>query len=201
MSSYTSAGVPMRSSRPKVFCMTPGAARVGSSAVARDERRPTWALFLLLGVVLTVTLQLVSGLLLALGWIWLLPFHIIDGLVAALFLAGEWSWLLGYGAGRRSAARIFLFSATTRRRVARQWRNLGRDGTPLREGLDAAVAGIFLLLASVTVILGILLWRGAGDLLPWHRSLAAFLLLLWVLHLAFSIIDHWPRRGRKGVSP
>ena len=173
--------------------------------MARDERRPTWAIFLLLGVVLTVTLQLASGLLLALGWIWLLPFHIIDGQVAALFLAGEWSWLLGSGAGRRSAARIFLLSAATRRRVARQWSNLGRnwgrDGTPLREGLDAAVAGIFLLLASVTVILGILLWRGAGDLLPWHRTLAAFLLLLWVLHLAFSIIDHWPRRGRKGVSP
>ena len=169
--------------------------------MARDERRPTWALFLLLGVVLTVTLQLASGLLLALGWIWLLPFHIIDGLVAALFLAGEWSWLLGSGAGRRSAARIFLLSATTRRRAARQWRNFGRDGTPLREGLDAAVAGIFLLLASVTVILGTLLWRGAGDLLPWHRTLAAILLLLWVLHLAFSIIDHWPRRHRKGVSP
>ena len=43
----------------------------------------------------------------------------------------------------------------------------GRDGTPLREGLDAAVAGLFLLLASVTVILGILLWRGAGI---WPRS-------------------------------
>ncbi len=56
----------------------------GRTELSREKiwLRPAWALFVLMGLVLAVILQIPAGLLLAVGWLWLLPFHILDGLAA-----------------------------------------------------------------------------------------------------------------------
>ncbi|MHB1280801.1 MAG: hypothetical protein ACYCYL_06150 [Acidithiobacillus sp.] len=159
--------------------------------------RARWALFVLLGSVLTVTLQLISGFLLAMGDTSIYAFHIADGLTAACFLAGEWVWLLSSTPGRQTAARIFLLSVESRHQLHRQLNRESGASKALRDGLDAPVEGLFLIFASITACIGILLWQNHGGLLPWHRTIAEILLFLWLLHLVFSIHDHWPRRVRR----
>lgn len=54
-----------------------------------QERRPFWVLF-----ILPVTLQMVTGLLMAWGWAGLLELYLADGLAASTFVLGErfWPW-------------------------------------------------------------------------------------------------------------
>ena len=163
-------------------------------------RRPRWALFILLGVVLTVTMQILSGFLLSAGMHWIFSFHVADGLAAGVLIMGEWGWLLATPQGHKVMARMFLFSTETRHQLGRQIRGEIGFSASFREGLDAPVQGLFLIFASITVVIGILLWQRHGGYLPWHRVLAVILLVLWLLHLTFSIHDHWRRRGPdKGV--
>jgi hypothetical protein len=165
------------------------------------KRRSRLALIILLGTVLTITAQIASGLLMAWANVNFHAFHVANGLAAAVFLAGEWLWLFFSPLGRVAAQRIFLLSAESRYAFGRQVRAPLQQG-PLREGLGALVEGIFLVLASLTVLFGLLLWQGLSGLLPWHRALALLLALLWFFHLAFTGLDHRPRKKpRKGNKP
>lgn len=157
------------------------------------KRRSWLALIILLGTVLTITAQIASGLLMAWANMNLHAFHVANGLTAAVFLAGEWLWLFFSPLGRTAAQRIFLLSAESRHAFGKQVRAPLQQG-PLREGLGALVEGIFLVLASLTVLFGLLLWQGLGWLLPWHRALALLLALLWLFHLVFTGLDHRPRK-------
>ncbi len=159
---------------------------------AVSPRRPHLTLLVLLGMVLTVTLQLVSGLMLALGQYWVLPWHIVDGQVTAGFLLAEWAWLLFSPSGRTHFRRIFLLSASYRRNLLEHLR--GKGGTPLREGLNGALEGVFMLAASAAVAFGLALWQGCAACLDWHRALAVTLAVLWIAHSLLSACDHWPRK-------
>ena len=166
------------------------------------RRRPRWALIILLGMVLTVTLQLLSGFLFAMGDNSIYRFHVVDGFAAACFIGGEWIWLLGSTRGRQIATRIFMCSRESRHQLYQQLLCKSAGVAKMRDGLDAILEGLFLIFASITVVFGFLLWRGHGELLPWHRGLAVVLLCLWIFHLMFSIRDHWPRdrRGKRTSS-
>lgn len=131
------------------------------SHVRRSRRRPFFgALFLLLGIVLTITFQLISGYLLAMGVTTALPWHVVDGLAPAFFLLGEWAWLLDTKLGRVHLKRIFLLTAEHRQVLRRQLH--GDREFPLRDGLNAVLEGLPLWAATVTVALGIPFWRGCG---------------------------------------
>jgi hypothetical protein len=163
--------------------------------IMRVSQRPLWAWLFLLGMVLTVTFQLISGFAFAMGVTAALSWHIAEGLAGSLFLLGEWTWLLGTKLGRVHLRRIFLLTETYRDSIRRQLQ--GSDDAPLRDGLNAALEGWFLVAATVTVIFGIALWRGCGICLMGHRILAWILALLWLVHLALSVWDHWPSRSNK----
>ncbi len=64
------------------------------------EHRSAWSLAILLGLVITVTLHIFTGIAMALGWMSLLPLHVEDGMAAALFILLEWFWLTGIRPGR-----------------------------------------------------------------------------------------------------
>lgn len=149
---------------------------------------------MLLGLVLTVTVQLVTGLLLFLGQGGVFAWHIADGLACAAFVSAEWAWLLASRSGRFHARRIFLLSPHHRRLALAQLR--GHGDAPLREGLNAALEGVFMLAASAAVGCGLALWRGHADCFDWHRLLALVLAALWVAHSLISAWDHRPRRRR-----
>ena len=118
------------------------------------ERRSAWSLAILLGVVITITLQIFSGIAMALGWMSMLPFHIEDGMAAALFILLEWLWLAGTRPGRRTLQDLFP--------TGQRWRTAGRQcqgiflGRPA-PALDTIVEGAFLLIATMAALLGLLL--------------------------------------------
>ncbi|WP_414041186.1 hypothetical protein ACJU26_03640 [Acidithiobacillus sp. M4-SHS-6] len=170
----------------------------------KPRRRHILFLIVLLGVVVTVTLQIVSGLAMAFGFLSLYPFHVADGFAAATFLAGEWVWLLGTPAGRIAIARLFPITTAARRLVIEHLTDLehGRIPEGLRFGLGALVEGLFLAFATVTVGVGLLLVTSSSSviiLLTLHRSLAFGLTVLWCLHTAFTVLERLP--GRRSVNP
>jgi hypothetical protein len=147
------------------------------------KRRSRLALIILLGTVLTITAQIASGLLMAWANVNFHAFHVANGLAAAVFLAGEWLWLFFSPLGRVAAQRIFLLSAESRYAFGRQVRAPLQQG-PLREGLGALVEGIFLVLASLTVLFGLLLWQGLSGLLPCCSPCYGFFISLlpaWII--------------------
>lgn len=149
-----------------------------------NVRRGTWSVLILLGLVLAVTLQLVTGFTLQTrgGGGALLTVHIAGGIAATLLLGAEWLWLLATRAGR---ARLAGFAA---------------PGSGPAEWSD----GGFLLVVTATVVLGLLLAcavRGGPALLPFaamlaaHRALAVAVAVLYLLHGAATMF----RRRRAGV--
>jgi hypothetical protein len=159
------------------------------SAIPR-ERRSAWSLAILLGVVVTVTLQIFSGIAMGLGWMSLLPFHIEDGMAAALFILLEWLWLAGTRPGRHAIGHLFPM-------VGQRWRAAGRQCRDIflnrpTPALNTIVEGAFLLIATLAVLLGLLLAFTALParfplLLAGHRALAGLLALLWIIHLLLAL--------------
>lgn len=103
----------------------------------RVSQRPLWAWLFQLGVVLTVTFQLISGFALAMSVTAAFSWHIADGLAANFFLMGGWAWLLGTKLGRVHLRRVFLLTEAYRDSFRRQLQ--GSDDAPLRDGLNAAL--------------------------------------------------------------
>lgn len=147
-----------------------------------SARRGTLSLLVLLGLVLAVTLQLVTGFLLeANAGIALLSVHIAGGVAATVLLAAEWLWLLTTHAGR---TRLAGFVAA---------------GSGVADWSD----GAFLLIVTATVVLGLLLAaavHGGPSVLPFgallraHRVLAIVVAALYLLHGATAMYRR--RRAR-----
>jgi hypothetical protein len=161
------------------------------------ERRSAWSLAILLGVVITITLHIFTGIAMALGWMSLLPFHVEDGMAAALFILLEWLWLAGTRPGRRTLRDLFP--------TGQRWRAAGRQcqgiflGRPT-PALNTIVEGAFLLIATLAVLLGLLLVFTALParfplLLAGHRALAGLLALLWIIHLLLALHAALGRRA------
>ncbi|MHB8249218.1 MAG: hypothetical protein ACYDCX_10100 [Acidithiobacillus sp.] len=169
------------------------------SAIPR-ERRSAWSLAILLGLVITVTLQIFTGIAMAAGWISLLPFHVEDGMAAALFILLEWLWLAGTRPGRGTLRHLFPMASQRWHAAGRQLQGifLGRPiPTP---ALNTIVEGAFLLFATMAVLLGLLLVFTALPsrfplLLAGHRALASLLALLWIIHLLLALYTALGRRA------
>lgn len=147
-----------------------------------NTRRGKLSLAVLLGLVVAVTLQLVTGFALQFGAGGgaLLTAHVAGGIAATLLVTAEWLWLLATPAGR---ARLAAF-------VSRE------------SGLAQWSDGAFLLAVSATVVLGLLLasnLRGGPALFPFdpllatHRGLAIAVAFLYLLHSATVMRRRHPR--------
>lgn len=146
-----------------------------------DPQRGPASIAVLLGLVLAVTAQLVTGFfLMARPGAALLVSHIVIGLVTLVLVVAEWSWLAVTRAGRRRLAGF-----------------VGAKSGPA-EWSDA----LFLIAVSLTVVAGLLLAAALrlglplpfDSLLETHRALASAVLLLYVTHSILAL-----RRRRKPV--
>lgn len=154
-----------------------------TAPVSEDlDKRSKFSLLVLLGVVLSVTLQLVTGFLLQVSpQPSLLSVHIAGGIIATALLLAEWVWLLLTHSGRRRLAGFLAPGA-------------GPSGWS-----DA----LFLVAVTVTVVLGILLaciLRGIlrlpfGPLLDVHRAFAVAVAVLYLVHSVLAIRQRQNAKG------
>lgn len=127
----------------------------------------------LIGLVLAVTAQLVTGFaLMAHARNSLLTAHIIGGVCAIVLTVAEWAWLAGTQAGRLKLRRFFA------------------PGSGPADWSEA----VFLAAVTITVILGALLaaaMHGSlrlpyGAMLTTHRGLAIAVAVFYLLHSSLA---------------
>lgn len=132
-------------------------------------RRGRLSLAVLLGLVLTVTVQLVTGFaLVANPGKDLLIAHIAGGFCAIALLAAEWAWLIGTRLGREQLRQFFGASS----------------------GITEWTEAAFLAVVTATVVLGAMLASAMHDglqlpfskVLAVHRGLAVAVAVLYLLH-------------------
>ena len=149
-----------------------------NDATQAEPKRGIVSIVILLGLVLSVTVQLVTGFILMAHFSQtLLSVHILVGALAIVFVADEWLWLLAAPAGRRRLAGFFA------------------SGSGMNEWSEAA----FLVAVTATVVVGALLaptFHGGshlpfGALLATHRALAITVAVLYIIHSALAM-----RRGK-----
>lgn len=148
--------------------------------------RGAFSLLVLLVLVLAVTVQLITGFLLAFqpGKA-LITAHIAGGTVAIVFTISEWIWLCAAPAGRY---RLKKFVGT---------------GSGPTEWSEAA----FLLVTTATVAVGALLAAmmhgrlglSFGPVFETHRALAIAVAVLYVAHSVLSMRRPRSRRSRSGA--
>jgi hypothetical protein len=150
-----------------------------NDATDTKPKRGLFSIVILLGLVLAVTVQLVTGfILMAHVNRALLSTHIFVGALAIILTADEWVWLLATRAGRYRLSGFFA------------------PGSGIAEWSEAA----FLLAVTVTVVIGALLAASLhggvhlpfGALLATHRALAIAVAVLYLLHSALAM----RRRGK-----
>ncbi len=142
--------------------------------VATKPKRGLFSILILLGLVLTVTVQLITGFaLMAHVNRALLSTHIFVGALALVLAAAEWVWLLATRSGRYRLSGFFA------------------PGSGIAEWSEAA----FLLAVTATVVIGALLAASLhggsrlsfGALLTTHRALAIAVAVLYILHSALAM--------------
>lgn len=137
-------------------------------------KRGLLSILILLGLVLAVTVQLVTGFVL-MGHVnrALISTHIFVGALAIILTAAEWFWLLATRSGRYRLSGFFA------------------PGSGIAEWSEAA----FLFAVSATVVIGALLAASLhggprlsfGALLTTHRVLAIVVAVLYILHSALAM--------------
>ena len=151
-----------------------------SDATPARPQRGFLSIIILLGLVLAVTAQLVTGFaLMAHLNHALLATHIFVGALAIILTAAEWAWLLATRSGRYRLSGFFA------------------AGSGIAEWSEAA----FLFAVTATVVVGALLAASlhGGPRLPWgallatHRALAVAVAVLYLLHSALAM----RRRGKE----
>ncbi len=145
-----------------------------NNEVSAKPKRGLFSTLILLGLVLTVTVQLVTGFaLMAHVNRALLSTHIFAGALAIILTADEWIWLLATRSGRYRLSGFFA------------------PGSGIAEWSEAA----FLLAVTATVVIGALLAASLhggprlpfGALLTTHRALAIAVAILYLLHSALAM--------------
>lgn len=133
------------------------------------------SVLMLLGLVLAVTAQLVTGFVMMAhfnaGW---LTAHIAGGIAAIVLTLAEWAWLVLAPAGRFKLRGFFAREST-----AKEWSE-----------------GLFLIVATITVVFGALLaavmyWGAAlpfVTLLATHQALAIAVAVIYLAHSALSTL-------------
>lgn len=143
------------------------------------------SLAVLLGLVLAVTTQLITGFfLMARPSAALLVSHIVIGLITLVLVIAEWTWLAATRAGRHRLAG-FLGAGT----APAQWTEAG-----------------FLVAVTITVVVGAVLaavmhfgpGSAFGPLLGLHRALAIIVAVLYLLHSFFAMRSTNQRRTPNG---
>jgi hypothetical protein len=132
------------------------------------------SVFMLLGLVLAVTAQLVTGFVMMAHFnaAWLMA-HIAGGIAAIVLTLAEWAWLALAPAGRFKLRGFFA-----RGSGPKEWSE-----------------GLFLIVATVTVVFGALLaaimyWGTAlpfATLLTTHQALAIAVAVIYLAHSALSM--------------
>lgn len=150
-----------------------------NEAIDAKPKRGLFSIFILLGLVLAVTVQLVTGfVLMAHVNRALLSAHIFVGALAIILTAAEWAWLLATRSGRYRLSGFFA------------------PGSGIAEWSEAA----FLFAVTATVVIGALLAASLhggmrlpfGALIATHRVLAIAVAVLYLLHSALAM-----RRGKR----
>lgn len=151
------------------------------------------SIIMLIGMVVTISLQLITGFYMmgakihTGGWVHL---HVTVGVLAIIFIIWEWFWLLTDEAGKHRLKTFF------------------GKGTTAAEVTE----GLFIIVATITIAFGAFLAAGAYlgvgfvqdkqlMFFKGHQGMAQLVLVLYVVHLIFTMIRSKKRRAaRQGQS-
>ena len=152
---------------------------------------PTPAKWIHLGLLLSVTFQMVTGLA---GWLLgVFPFawHVRVGLSLIVILVSQWSWLLMSAQGRRTFGYLFPWTPKGLSAIARDVAGLLRGVLAPpgpQPGLPGFMHGVFLLSVTVVALSGLTL---LGAFRGWWSGVPFAALLTILRYGALAIAAQW----------